>query len=189
MKLNINTILVIFKIISNRIRIYKLKIQGCSIGKNCSIGKISVLGYKKIKIGNNVVLEDNVRLKVSDNNKENNSKYKIIIQNDVFIGYGSVIDANQSVIIDSYCMLGPYVFVSDSNHIHHLNDELFKYLGGKYENVLIKKNCWIGTQSVILAGVTIEKNCIIAANSTVIKSVGENTLCSGIPSNIKRVNI
>lgn len=165
---------------------------GCTIGKNCSIGNVSIVGYKMISIGDNVVLEDNVRLKAANNINEKKagkySQFLITIEDHVFIGYGSVIDSNKSVIIKNHCMLGPYVFVTDSNHIHHLNDVLFPYLGGKYDEVLINRNCWIGSHSIILPGVTVGENSIIAANSTVIRNIVKNTLNAGTPSTTKRKN-
>lgn len=48
----------------------------------------------------------------------------------------------------------------------------------------IKKNAWIGTNAVILAGVTIGENSIVAAGSVVSRDVADNTIVGGIPAKI-----
>lgn len=172
----------------NKIRINKLRFFGCKIGKGCTIGDIKVEGHERIIIGDFVTIQDNVRLTALGYSK-NTKDYCLIIKNNNFVGYGSVIDSNQYIELDSYCMVGPYCYITDSNHIHHLNNDLFPLLGGEYRNVIIKKNCWIGAHSIVLQGVTINKNSIIAANSTVLKDICTGTLNAGSPTVEKKRNL
>ena len=50
--------------------------------------------------------------------------------------------------------------------------------GGGYvfDNVLIKKNSWIGSGAIILKGVTIGENAVIASGSIVTKDVPDNCI-------------
>lgn len=167
--------------LTNFVRIIKLRFLGCKIGKKCNIGKVKVIGHERIKIGNYVTIEDNVRLTAYGNANSNN-KILINIYDKNFIGYGSVIDANKYIEINSFCMIGPYCFITDSNHVHQLNDNHFSDLGGVYKEVLIKRNCWLSAQCIVLPGVIINENSVVAANSTVLKDINRCTLNAGSPS-------
>jgi acetyltransferase-like isoleucine patch superfamily enzyme len=48
--------------------------------------------------------------------------------------------------------------------------------------VVLKKNCKIGTHSVIMPGVTIGENSIIGAFSFVTKDIPDNVVAYGIPA-------
>lgn len=50
--------------------------------------------------------------------------------------------------------------------------------------VHIKKNCWIGAGSTILAGVTIGDNSVVGAGSVVTKDVPDNVIVAGNPAKI-----
>lgn len=123
-----------------------------------------------------------------NNYSNSKNKHQLVIHNNVFIGYGCVIDANIMVEIHKYCMFGPYCFITDSNHVHHLNDDIFPFLGGKYKKVVIKENCWLGAHCIVLPGVTINQNSVIAANSVVLKNVQSNSLNVGSPAVEKKRN-
>lgn len=182
------------KIISNKIaqlinntKIRRLRFFGCKVGKGCKIGNIKVIGHERIIIEDFVTIQDNVRLTATGYSR-NTRDYSLIIRNNSFIGYGSIIDSNQYIELNSYCMIGPYCYITDSNHVHHLNDDFFTLLGGIYKDVIIKKNCWIGAHSIVLPGVTIDENSIIGANSTVLKNINKGTLNAGSPTVEKKRN-
>ena len=52
--------------------------------------------------------------------------------------------------------------------------------------VVIKKNAWIGTRSIILKGVTIGEGSIVAAGSVVTTNVPNYTLVAGNPAIVKK---
>jgi len=54
----------------------------------------------------------------------------------------------------------------------------------KEGKVVLKKNCKIGTQSVIMPGVTIGENSVIGAFSFVNKDVPANVIAFGIPAKV-----
>lgn len=56
----------------------------------------------------------------------------------------------------------------------------------KKGQVVLKKNCKIGTHSVIMPGVTIGENSIIGAFSFVNKDVPDNVIAYGVPVKIIR---
>jgi len=56
----------------------------------------------------------------------------------------------------------------------------------KQGQVILKKNCKIGTHSTIMPNVTIGENSVIAAYSFVKESVPENELWVGIPAKFSK---
>jgi acetyltransferase-like isoleucine patch superfamily enzyme len=54
--------------------------------------------------------------------------------------------------------------------------------------VVLKKNCKIGSHTVIMPGVTVGENSIVGAHSFVNRNIPKNTLAFGIPVKlIKRI--
>ena len=91
------------------------------------------------------------------------------------------IQAINGIIIDSSVLIGPDVKIISANH--NIND--FDYWDTE-ESITIKKNVWIGANSVILPGVILEENCVVGAGSIVTKSFGKNSIIGGNPAKIIR---
>ncbi len=62
-------------------------------------------------------------------------------------------------------------------------------IDNKEGEVILKKNCRIGSHSVIMPGVTIGENSIIGAFSFVNKDIPANAIAVGVPAKvIRRIN-
>ena len=57
-------------------------------------------------------------------------------------------------------------------------------IDGKKGKVILKKNCKIGANSVIMPGVTVGKNSIVGALSFVSENIPDNVVAAGIPAKI-----
>jgi acetyltransferase-like isoleucine patch superfamily enzyme len=55
-------------------------------------------------------------------------------------------------------------------------------IDNKEGNIILKKNCRVGTHSVVMPGVTIGENAVIGAFSFVNTDIPDNTLAYGIPA-------
>ncbi|MDR3598828.1 acyltransferase [Clostridium sp.] len=62
----------------------------------------------------------------------------------------------------------------------------YKFTNGytRLGKVIIKDNCYIGTNAIILPGVTIGPNVLIAAGSVVNKNIPPNSCVAGIPARV-----
>ena len=64
------------------------------------------------------------------------------------------------------------------DHNYHISDKSTPIVsqGHSTEKIIIGKNCWIGSNVVILKGVTIGDNTIIGAGCVIDKSIPANTI-------------
>ncbi len=110
---------------------------------------------------------------------------KLRIGNRVFIGYQNVFSVAKSIEINDDTMFASGVQILDNishplsprRRLHH---ESFTI--DEASPVIIGNNVWLGTNAMILKGVTIGDNSIVAAAAVVTKSVPPNTLVAGNPA-------
>lgn len=113
--------------------------------------------------------------------------------------YTSIIGPNTNInnqlneiSIGSFCSIAPNVTIQEYNHYtnkittYYINKNIFK-TGSRYDvtskgGINIGHDVWIGTNSIILSGVTIGNGAIIAANSVVTKDVPEYSIYGGNPA-------
>lgn len=91
------------------------------------------------------------------------------------IGAFTYINAKNGVIIDDYVQIGSHCSIYSTSTIDN-----------KEASIILKKNCRIGSHSVIMPGVTIGENTIIGAFSFVNKNIPNNVLAYGTPVKIVR---
>jgi acetyltransferase-like isoleucine patch superfamily enzyme len=91
------------------------------------------------------------------------------------IGAFTYINAKSGVIIEDYVQIGSHCSIYSISTIDN-----------KEGKIILKKNCRIGSHSIITPGVTIGENSIVGAFSYVIKDVPSNVIAFGIPIKIIR---
>ena len=89
------------------------------------------------------------------------------------IGAFTYINAKNNVIIEDEVQIGSHCSIYSISTIDK-----------KEGQVTLRKNCKIGSHSVIMPGVTVGENAVIGAFSFVNKDIPENTLAYGIPVKI-----
>ena len=91
--------------------------------------------------------------------------------NSVDIGAFTYINAKKGVT------MGDYVQIGSNCSLYSIST-----IDNKEGNIILKKNCRVGTHSVVMPGVTIGENAVIGAFSFVNTDIPDNTLAYGIPA-------
>jgi|GEM_PF-475771 len=154
-----------------------------NIGKDCQIRDSYIEG--KIDIGDNVRVE-NVNAKGFMTIESNSSLWG------PNISLRSIQDAPLS--IGKFCSIARNVSIQTYNHNY---DKITSYFIGKnifgehWENEVISKgkvtinnDVWIGSDCIILGGISIGNGAIVAANSLVNKNVPDYAIVGGTPAKI-----
>ena len=91
------------------------------------------------------------------------------------IGAFTYINAKYGVIIEDYVQIGSHCALYSTSTID-----------SKQGEIVLKKNCKIGSHSTIMPGVTIGENTVIGAHSFVNSNIPSNCLALGVPARIMK---
>lgn len=157
-------------------------------GGRLTLGKKKNL---KSKLETRLLLEENARLIL--NGKRNimyDSDIQIFKNAELNFGSGNCnsglqIVCAEKISIGSNTFIGRDVWIRDNNGGHHI-------IQAGYSNsapVFIGDYCWIGSNVVIMKGVTIGEGSVIAANSVVTTNIPAHSMASGNPAQVVAENI
>ena len=126
---------------------------------------------------------------------------KIVFEENVKIGYGSIIACITTIRIGKGTAIAHNVTIIDNNnHPTHPEDRKIMY-NSPWDSPLrnwnysasapinIGENVWIGTGARVHKGITVGDNSIIAANAMVTKDVPPNCIVAGNPAKVVKEDI
>ena len=94
------------------------------------------------------------------------------------IGAFTYINAKNGVIIEAGVQIGSHCSIYSVSSIDN-----------KSGKIVLKKNCCIGSHSVIMPGITVGENAVIGAFTFVNKNIPPNVIACGVPVKIiKKLN-
>jgi acetyltransferase-like isoleucine patch superfamily enzyme len=100
---------------------------------------------------------------------------------------GGAICAAESVTIGAYTMLGANVIVTDTDfHPLAALNRRYSEAGVESSPVMIGKNVFLGTETVVLKGVHIGDNSVIGAGSVVTRDIPADVIAAGNPCRVIR---
>jgi acetyltransferase-like isoleucine patch superfamily enzyme len=127
---------------------------------------------KRIFVGNNFKIWHRCTLAVGQG--------KIDFGDNGLLGVNSYINATKgNVRIGNNVAIAPFCQIYSYSH-HHYPDKMIVN-SFKFGDVIIEDDVFIGSNVVILPGVTIHKGAIIAASSVVNRDVPPSTIVGGAP--------
>ena len=86
------------------------------------------------------------------------------------IGAFTYINAKNGVVVEDFVQIGSHCSLYSVSTIDN-----------KEGQITLKKNCKIGSHSLVMPGVTIGENAVIGAFSFVNRDVPENVVAAGVP--------
>jgi acetyltransferase-like isoleucine patch superfamily enzyme len=170
------------------------------------VGKqVSIRYAAYLQAGKELIIEDYAEINAR-------STQKIILGNRVTIGKYAIIrpgnlyggEPGEGLVVGDHSNIGPYCYIGCSghisignnvmisprvsiyaeNHVFDNTDTPIKIQGVKKEKVVIEDDCWIASNSILLAGVTIGKGSVVAAGSVVTQDVPPYSVVAGVPARV-----
>ncbi len=136
--------------------IHGLSSEGLVFGDNVTIGRgvmIRPSSYYGGDLGTGLVMGDNSS-----------------------IGPHGYIGCSGKIVIGSNVMFGPKCSLFAENHVFSDTKTIIKQQGVKQKGIIIEDDCWIGSNVIILDGVTIGKGSVIGAGTLVTKNIPESSV-------------
>jgi len=159
---------------------YKIEMgRTITIGDNVEINALSIHG---IRMGNNISIHRNTIIECTGVIRELGEG--LTIGDNVGIAQNCFIQVRGAVTIGSNVMFGPNVSIFSENHGFERTDIPMIEQDTTRKEVIIEDNVWLGTKSVILAGVVIGQGSIIAAGAIVNSSVPPYSIVAGVPAKV-----
>lgn len=122
---------------------------------------------KNISLGKNISIRNYCNILVADN-------ATLLIEDNVFINNYCSINCLDKIEIGENTLFGEGVKIYDHNHQY--SEEKVEHKKFNTAPIKIGKNCWIGSNAVILKGSTIGDNSIVGAGCIVHKNIPANSI-------------
>ncbi len=156
-----------------------------TLGRSVTLGPnvhINALCKGGIDVGNNVTIKEGCI--IEGYGVLRNIGECLKIGNNVGISQHCFIAIRGRISIGNDTILGPNVSIFSENHIADSVEIPIVSQGERRDDVTIGNGVWIGTRSVILAGVKIGDGSIVAAGAVVTKDVEPYTVVGGVPAKL-----
>jgi len=108
----------------------------------------------------------------------------IMVHENVGINARSFLDGNGGLEIGPNTLLSPGVQCISGNHVFDDPETPIRYQGTAYGKVTIGEDCWLGTNVVVLPGVTIGRGAVIGAGAVVTRDVPAFAVALGVPAHV-----
>lgn len=176
-------ILRVFSGMTSRLRIAWYRVRGVQFNGNAWLRHVEIpRNPERVLIGDGAALDRGVVLLVA---VETGEAAAIEIGNRCYINRHTIIDASESIRIGSDCMIGPFCYVTDHDHLAHPGNPPS---AGRLVSAptVIGSRCWLGAHVTILKGVTIGDNTVVGAGSVVTESLPPRVIAVGSPARVLR---
>jgi acetyltransferase-like isoleucine patch superfamily enzyme len=138
------------------------------------LGRVSIHGTGRIRIGENVLLYPDIHLETQGN-------ARIELGDELVISRGTHIVAVAGVSIGKGSMIGEYTSIRDANHARD-SDRPIRDSGYISKAIEIGQEVWLGRGVTVLGGVQIGDKATVGANAVVTRDVPKGVTVVGIPA-------
>jgi maltose O-acetyltransferase len=164
--------------LASRVRLFVYRVLGMKLGRRNRMEGGRVRRCAQIEIGSFNAFTQGTWLWPED---ADYAGIRIRIGDRNYFNRGLMIDACGLVEIGDDNMIGPGVYIADSNHRFGAGlrpaDEPMQT-----GRVRIGNRCWIGARAVILKDVELGDGCVVAAGAVVTRSVAPGARVAGVPA-------
>ena len=147
----------------------------------------ALYGERAIRVGEGTIIGPYVSLSAGMGPDQDLISDSIVeIGDRVLIGRGSSIVAHLEIVIEDEVFFGPNVYVTDQNHGFEDPELPIGHQSMGERPVRIGWGSWLGTNSVVLPGVTIGRRVAVGAGAVVTADLPDNCVAVGAPARVVR---
>jgi acetyltransferase-like isoleucine patch superfamily enzyme len=148
------------------------------LGHRVFVGQYSYLDGQTsfVRLGNDVHVARFCTLRAGERG--------ITIHDGAGINTRAYIDGNGEVEIGRNALLSPGVQVISGNHVFDRVDVPIRDQGTAYGKVTIGEDCWLGTNAIVLPGVTVGRGSVVGAGAVVTHNLPDLSIALGVPARI-----
>ncbi|MHB8439896.1 MAG: acyltransferase [Acidimicrobiales bacterium] len=145
----------------------------------------SIYNERYIRIGEQVMIGPDVTISVGMGPEQVMVSDPVVTIGDrTLIGRGSHIVGHFSIDIGADIQTGPYVYITDQNHVYSDPDTPIGRQWPVEREVHIGSGSWLGTAAVVLPGARIGRNAVIGAGAVVTGEVPDHCVAVGAPARV-----
>ena len=160
----------------------RYKFLFAQIGTSSHLKNPRIDGFKNIRIGNKVFIEQGTWLAALPLMQANDCK--LIIKDGTYIGRFGHIYATASIEIEEMVLIADKVYISDNLHsFDNIQLPVISQPVKQLKQVKIGAGAWIGENACII-GASVGKNSVVGANAVVTKDIPDFCVATGIPAMI-----
>ena len=148
------------------------------LGRRVFIGQYSYLdgGTSALRLGDDVHVARFCTLRAGEAGIE--------VKAGAGINIRCYLDGNGGIEIGENALLSPGVQVISGNHVFADPSVPIRWQGTAYGKVTIGDDCWLGTNAIVLPGVTVAKGSVVGAGAVVTKDLPDYSIAVGVPARI-----
>jgi acetyltransferase-like isoleucine patch superfamily enzyme len=109
---------------------------------------------------------------------------KISIGKHVHFSRNTFVNARGDVEIGQDCLFGPNVVLMTTNHVFTDVNIPIRRQGVQSAAIKIENDVWLGSNALVMPGVTIKTGAVVAAGAVVTRNVPEFSVAAGVPAKI-----
>ncbi|MGI5270905.1 acyltransferase [Nonomuraea sp. CA-218870] len=102
------------------------------------------------------------------------------------IGRGTHIVAHQSIDVGDDVFTGPYVYITDQNHVYDDPDVPIGRQWPRNNPVSIGSGSWLGAGAIVLPGTRLGRQCVVAGGAVVRGEFPDHSVVAGVPAKLVR---
>jgi acetyltransferase-like isoleucine patch superfamily enzyme len=156
------------------------RMLGMRVGAGTRLPKIYVTWPHQVSLGKHCVVEQLSYFKYDGIWAPGP---KLVIGDHVFLGAGCEFNFRRGITIGSHCLIASGCrFVDHDRQTARRDAPIAKQTDGPEAVITLEDDVWLGTNVVVLKGVTIGRGAILAAGAIVTHSIPPHEIWGGVPA-------
>jgi len=174
-----------FSLLFVNVNLFRIRIRYHSSFISSQVN-LDIFDINEFKIGIGSYIGKYSTIVVQNDNRFNHKNSNLKIGDHTYIGeYNNIRAGGGKIEIGNYCAISQHISIVASNHSFRKDELIANQPWSLARNfVIIGNDVWIGSNSVILPGVSIGNGAVVGAGSVVTKDIPPFAIVGGNPAKV-----